>query len=283
MHRHALTAETQMKAEWRDHVDALLEHTNAILRLSQDIFDRRIEYTASDKTELMILGYASRQDGHLSAVQDLVRGGHHSDATLIARTMFEGAAQLTWALSNFPERPEMWFWYGIVEDWRQVQANRARGIEIEAEQQSALDEAMKDRGEDYLTVKTRKKLEKGESVHADPYRRKWLELDLASICHQLDESWVNYYNQIYRTFSDWVHWSPRSLFLNVEFENGNATALRKEDPHSAAVALKVGEFALYRMLRILNWKFDLGIEEELETHHDAFSAEANKVLPLPFG
>ena len=48
-----------MKAEWRDHVDALLEHTNAILRLSQDIFDRRIEYTASDKTELMILGYAA--------------------------------------------------------------------------------------------------------------------------------------------------------------------------------------------------------------------------------
>jgi hypothetical protein len=271
-----------MKAEWRHHLDELLVHTDAILRLSHDLYERKIEYTADDKAELMVLGFASRQDGHLRAIQDLVRCGHHSDATLVARTAFEGAAQLTWAVGESPNRPETWFWYGIIEDWRQTKVNRARGIELSAEQQAVLDEALREWGDRYLTDKARKRVENGQPPIADPYRRKWADLDLASICRELDASWSAYYNHIYRTFSDWVHWSPRSLFLNVEFENGNATGFRKEDPHSAAIALKVGEFALFQTLRILDWKFGLKIDKQIMALHDKFTLEANKVLPPPF-
>lgn len=98
-----------MNADWQAHIDALLSHVDALIHLGSDCIDKGIQYTKDDKTELMVLGYSSRQVLHLEAVQSLVTAGHHSDATLIARTMFEGAAQLTWALTSIPDRPDLWF------------------------------------------------------------------------------------------------------------------------------------------------------------------------------
>jgi hypothetical protein len=271
-----------MNAEWQTHINALLGHTEAMLQVSQDLFDRKVKYTDGDKTELMVLAFSSRQESHLHAIQDLVWAGHHCDATLIARTMFEGAAQLTWAMSNTPERPELWFWYGIIEDWRQSESNRKNGISLADEKRSTITDVLRQRGDQYYSTKALKKQEEGRPIPADPYRRTWLALDLAALCRELDASWVHYYDEIYRPFSDTLHWSPRSIFLSVEFDDGKPTGYRREDPHSAAVALKVGEFAFFQTLRLLNLKFDLDLDAQLLTLFDNFNIEANRVLPSPF-
>lgn len=156
------------------------------------------------------------------------------------------------------------------------------GEEITVEQRAKLDEALETWGEQYYKDSARNRIERGESPPVDPYRTKWLDLDLSSVCRQLDKSWTVYYDQIYRPFSGRVHWTARSLFLNVEFKDGHAKRLRTEDPHSAAVALKVGEFALFQSLLLLDWRFGLEIGEQLTTLYDEFTVEANKILARPF-
>ena len=64
----------------------------------------------------MVSAYAGKQTEHLQSVRTLVIAGLHRDATLTARTMAEGTAQLRWAVDRYPDGTDEWFWYGISED-----------------------------------------------------------------------------------------------------------------------------------------------------------------------
>ncbi len=85
-----------------------------------------------------------------------------------------------------------------------------------------------------------------------------------------------FYDSIYRTYSDIAHWSARSLFLNVNFDQGAPTGYNFFDKHSAANSLKVGHFSAHQTFRFLSWKFSLGLEDDLNFLHDQFELEANK-------
>lgn len=265
-----------MSIDWQSYIGSLTKHTSALLRLSKDIFYKKVPYTDGDHTDLMLLGYSSRQDGHLRAIETLVKNGHDSDTTLIARTMFEGCAQLAWAMLEVPERPRLWFRYGLIEDWRQAKRNQASGMEGAAEVISTAELEISQWESDYYSNATLIRIKDGKAIPADPFRRNWLSQDFASLCQEL--GWTIQYDSIYRTYSDIIHWSARSLFLNVDFEEGKATGYRLTDPHSASNALKIGHFSLHKTLGLLNLRLELGLGERLEALNYQFLTDANRIV-----
>ena len=87
----------------------------------------QIRTNPAARVDQMIISYLAAQFEHMRSVLQLESAGQHRDAWLIARTMIEGYAQLSWALSNDSGvRVEEWFWFSAVEDWRQQRSMRPR-------------------------------------------------------------------------------------------------------------------------------------------------------------
>ena len=90
--------------------------------------------TAEGRAGLMAVGLVSKQREHLRSIRVLMDADQHRDAWLLARTMVEGLARLSWAHRNQPAGPDEWFWFGVVEDWRQLKENMDNGIAVDPEE-----------------------------------------------------------------------------------------------------------------------------------------------------
>jgi hypothetical protein len=216
---------------------------------------------ASARAGYMAMAYVAKQDEHLQSVRVLVSAGQHRDAWLITRTMMEGCAQLVWAHQNQPEGPDEWFWYGVIEDWRQLQKNMADGGTSHADLESVAQEYLAKYGELYYSDYARKKAAAGKSLPADPYRHKWKQGDAASVFRNVE--WPEIYEGFYRTTSGWLHWSPRQVRLAV-VDDGDTFRHQTQDPSRAAQALAAGMASLHRSLEVLNNHFELGLAIELD-------------------
>lgn len=204
----------------------------------------------------MAISYASKQNEHMRSVRVLVKAGQHRDAYLIVRTMVEGMIQLRWALNNFPDRPETWFRYGCIEDWRELEKQRLDGKVVDPELDAIAQQQVAKYGAKY---KDRRK-GKGETASSDPYRDKWSDQSAWSMFNQMQARQL--YDGIYRDASAWVHWSPRSIYL-ARVELGDRARYELDDPRRAAVALAAGAMSLLATLQLLNWYFKLGHDVSL--------------------
>lgn len=220
------------------------------------------EASARSRYGFMILAFISKQDEHLRSVMTLIEHGHHRDATLIARAMSEGLAQLLWAShdKNRPEKPDLWFRYAIVEDWRQVQRKKADGVPVDPEEERLANRLIREWGPDYYSVKAKKKLAAGKALPADPYRRQWHDANVADIFGAVKG--MGLYDHFYRPSSDWSHSSPRSILLGIDL-TGEGFRYRQDDSLAAARALTAGIPALLQPLELLNNHFQLGLDTEL--------------------
>lgn len=233
-------------------------------------FHRIIPIYIDDSSEhhagFMALSYVSKQEEHLQSLRVLVRAGQHRDAWLIARTMIEGLAQLKWAYNNQPQGPDEWFWYGAVEDWRQLQKNKSEGLadpDTEVLNQQLLDQY----GSSYYTSKAAEKAKADNPLPKDPYRRSWNRLDVATIFRQLEGEAI--YETVYKEASGWVHWSPRSIHFALT-NAGVPAGYTKDDPSRAVQALAAGVLSLLQSLEILNNHFEVGVEGELTSLFQSF-------------
>lgn len=225
-----------------------------------------IDHGSEEHAGFMALAYVSKQQEHLQSLLVLVSAGQHRDAWLIARTMIEGLAQLRWAHANQPHGPDEWFWYGVVEDWRQLQKNKGNGLDDPATEAFA-DKLLDQYGSNYYTPKATRKADASQPLPRDPYRRRWNQLDAAAIFSHIEGS--DLYETIFRVASDWVHWSPRSMFLAITDE-GETQKYTKGDPARAAQALAAGILSLLQSLEILDSHFQIGIDDKVAEIFERF-------------
>ena len=172
-------------------------------------------------------------------------------------------------VSNLAERSKMWIDYGLIEDWRQLVENVSSGLpnaEAKLEEAQSVIDRM---GNKYLSKRARDKSKSGRSIGSDPYRREWLPIDFGSVCREL--GWTEIYDQAYRMTSDAIHWSPRTLFLQVEFVDDAPTGFRHNDTHSALNSLFIGYWAFDKLIRCVSAKFQLEREQEIDSLLGSFN------------
>jgi hypothetical protein len=174
--------------------------------------------------------------------------------------MIEGLAQLRWAFDNLPDGPDQWFWYVVIEEWRQLKKNKVNGLVVDSEIEDVCQQLLDRYGSNYYTPKAAEKAATGNSLPADPYRRKWISLDAATVFNKIQGS--DLYEAVYRTASDWVHWSPRSMHLAIA-EEGEIQKHEVDDPARAAQALAVGALSVLQSLEIVNDNFQLEFDAEV--------------------
>lgn len=235
-----------------------------------------LEHNATARAGYMALSYVGKQDEHLQSLRMLIHAGQHRDAWLIARTMTEGLAQLLWAYGHQPEGPDEWYWYEVVEDWRQMQTNKRNGVLVEPETEAAAGRLLSQFGTDYYSSRAKKSIAEGKALPADPYRHKWTDLDAASIFSQVRGARL--YETIYRRASDWAHWSPRSISLGFT-DDGDIKKFVLRDPRRAAQALAAGVLSLLQSLETVNNHFKIGIEGELAIISEELEKVLDRVVP----
>lgn len=219
-----------------------------------------IENDPDARARLMAIAFASKQDEHLRTVRALVQIGQHRDALIIARTMAEGLAQLLWAYNHRPQGPDEWFLYGVIEDWRQHEAKRSAGETVDPADDALAQRLLGQHGPDYYSAETHRRLKEGKALQADPYRRQWNHVDVASMLNSVNGK--DLYETVYRNASGLVHWSPRALLLAID-DRGKAQTYTTDDPASAAIAVTIGIQSLLQTLEVVNLHFGLGIDGDL--------------------
>lgn len=231
-------------------------------------FDPKIPHNPMNSADMMALSYTTKQIEHMDSVLMLVRGRAHRDPCLVSRSMLEGLAQLQWAFHQVPERTDLWFWYGIIEDWRQLRRNQERGWPVDAEDQRRCDELVNEHGPRYYNAKAKARLDKAMAdgtepvLPVDPYRRAWNELDIRSMMDQIGA--LALYDSMYRHASSWIHWNPQSLFRAVnQVSESVVDGFTQTDWVSAVFAMQSACRSLGQSLAVLDEHFDLGLTDVL--------------------
>lgn len=209
----------------------------------------------------MVVTFALKQRAHLRAVRLLVIAGLTGDATIIVRTMSEGLAQLLWAYRSLPEGPKMWFWYGIVLDWRHLHESVASGLPVEPATLSSVDALVAEHGYRFLTKVAQKCQEMEQPLPADPYRNRWHAPTMETIFESVGGETM--YRTVYRPVSERVHWNPREMFRSLDRDVDGRSGYVMDDASSGLSALLFGLQSLLQCMEVADDHFNLNLTAEL--------------------
>lgn len=237
------------------HLQSLIE------QLAPQIAARRLSSAdvQQDPWKVMLTSFAVKQLEHARSVERLQ---YTSDAGLIARSMLEGTALLTYVNSDPTQRDERarrWMEFDAVRTLRE--ARRRAAIESgkddspvweerRAETQKQIDEAQKELGrygQKFLTDKARKAREEGRELPDDPYVPRWHEDTITDIFRKhrngaslfLWEAFSQLHHFDARMFARSVQGTGDDLSFDLRRPESRATAV-----HCAANALQVVEVFL---------------------------------------
>ncbi len=237
--------------------------------LVTEVFRPRIPYEHLNGADMMALTFVTKQREHLRSVQTLLATGAHRDALLIARTMFEGMVILLWAFRGKPERTDLWFWYGVILDWRQLRKKEEAGIPVDAQDWAKLKPYLDKHGPNYYRDKVRDRIREAErngttyELPADPWRNKWNTADVASMLTEVGSRDV--YDPMYGHPSEWIHWGSRGIMRAMQPTDWGTAGFAEEDWRAVALALHTGCQSLLQSLEVLDGHFSLGLAQHLET------------------
>lgn len=213
------------------------------------------------RLDQMVISYLAAQHEHMRSVIQLESAGQHRDAWLIARTMIEGYAQLTWALTDDSGvRVEEWFWFSAVEDWRQLKVNEAKGRQVTPQEWQLADALLGQYGETYFTKNAKDARDAGQPLPADPYRSQWHRCQIRQMFEAIGS--LRLYQSVYDSASEWAHWNPRALFHSLGPQAPFSTST--DDPRRAAQALLSGLAAYLETVRLVVRQFGSGDEQLVE-------------------
>jgi len=191
-----------------------------------------------DAVALMAQCFTRKEAAHLRSILALVRAGQYRDAVLIARSMIEGVALLTWAAREPSTRPALWRKFAWIEDWRLMQEQVRSGELLGPLERNTVEEQVLKFGDHFFSRAAQDALRAGASLPADPYWPYWHEgKSVAKIFQELRG--VPLYQSVYGATSRWIHWSPRGLGASTggdgDHPDGEAGV-----PECAAAALAAG-------------------------------------------
>jgi len=238
-----------------------------------------------DALALMALCFTRKEAEHLRSILALVRAAQYRDALLIARSMIEGVALLTWAAREPSTRPALWRTFVWIEDWRCMQQQARSGDLLDPLERNIVEEQVLRCGEPFLSRAAQDALRAGASLPADPYWPHWHEgKSVARIFQELRD--VPLYLYVYSATSRWIHWSPRGLGASPggdgDHPDGEAGA-----PEYAAAALAAGFQTALNTAARLDAHLHLGFAGRLSDLRDEYvrrlSGEGFDALRMAIG
>jgi hypothetical protein len=219
-----------------------------------EVLGSRVHIETDNGAQVMALSFATKQHEHLRSVRVLINAGLHRDALLIGRTMLEGLTRLLWAFNNAPERTELWFWYGVILDWRQTLKNEAEGVPSNPAVKAELRTYVDRHGPKYL------KRDASETPE-DPWKSNWTSVQIKEMFKEV--GFEPMYQGVYGESSEWIHWGPRSIIRAMEPADWGMSGFTQEDWAAALRALGIGCFSLVTSLQVLDRHLSLGRTEQL--------------------
>ncbi len=177
-----------------------------LVRISDEILEKHIPYNEDNSADKMVLSFTQKQLEHFRSLRILIDAEAHRDSALIARAMLEGYGRLQWALADQPKRTELWKWYGLILDWRQVQANENHGFTYTDKQKVEIGALMAQHGEDYIKDKLQKKQAAAKEagvvkpLPADPWAYDWTNVSVRSMFESFGA--LEMYDGMYRSMSE---------------------------------------------------------------------------------
>lgn len=234
----------------RHWVKKLLDLANEILA--------NVQYFEEDHLGFMALCFLSKQIDHLQSIVTLIPS---RDAILIARSMIEGLCQLLWAAREPAALPLQWRAFAWVHDWRVMQTEIARGRPVASERRAAIEDALREYGDQFLTKKAREARKQGAPFSSDPYHDNWrCGRQLRQICESVGGAEL--YRRLYEPFSDWHHWGVGGLG-KVIARQGNRVAYSSLSPTDSAAALACGFQCLEQTVELTDRHLSLGLASKI--------------------
>lgn len=207
-----------------------------------------VRYGTTDDFAFMALCFLHKQIDHTVS---LARLGPLKDTVIIARSMFEGLAQLLWAAQEISTRPARWRAFAVVESWRGLPRLRAGGFEPTPEMMKQLNEALQEIEPLVLTAKAKEAKHRGLPLPADPYHRNWRAgTTLTDICDEVEAADLR--DNFYSRYSSWAHWSADAFEDRL---SGTERGVQYGPPESFAFAASAAALAIQCLLQAAHLAF----------------------------
>jgi hypothetical protein len=243
------------KAE-RD-LPGLRQWVNRLLALADEIL-ANVQYSEEDHLGFMALCFLSKQIDHMQSIDTLIPS---RDAILVARSMIEGLCQLLWAAREPTTLPLQWRTFVWVHDWRVMQAKVAQGETVEPERRTAIENALQQYGNPFLTKKARIARTQGTPLPSDPYHENWrCGRQLRQICESVGGA--DLYQMVYQSFSDWHHWGVGGLGAAI-VRHGKRVVYSSLSPTDAAAALACGFQCLLQTAELTDKHLRIGLASKI--------------------
>jgi hypothetical protein len=231
------------------------------LALCNGIIDNA-RYSESDHMAFMSLCFLCKQINHAKSVLALIP---NIDAILISRSMLEGLSQLLWAANEPNVRPLRWRQFAWVHDWRLMQA---ADVAVDPEQRVIIQDALKEFGNQFLTPKAKKSLDKGETVPADPYYKNWrIGCQISQIFETVKGE--DLYYSFYEPFSDWHHWGAGG-FGKVISRHDDRIVYSSLSSTDAATVIATAIQCLIQTIKFVDEHLDLGLTSKISEVYDGY-------------
>ena len=215
---------------------------------------RRIRYRSEDTFGLMALCYVSKQLDHARSLGRLLEDPPSRDASVIARSMLEGASYLQWGVLEKVDRAEQWLEFTAVEEWRRLRDADLIGLEVTPEERLSIEEAIKNHGDRFLTKDAKKKKNQRKSLPGNPYIPSWIGMSFGTVVEKTKSEDLRI---IYSLMSHSVHWGPGSVRSYLIPKNGDTLEYRAISFPDAASAGGWGIICLLQTAGIAAEHFEL--------------------------
>jgi hypothetical protein len=118
----------------------LRQYVSDLVALAERGFASPIAFDTENHLAFMALAFAGKQVVHARSILTLEGS---MDATLVARSMFEGLSQLLWAAQSPDDRPLRWRTFAFVRDWRQMRKKRAQRVGVSEDRNEFIEDGLK--------------------------------------------------------------------------------------------------------------------------------------------
>lgn len=223
--------------------------------LTIDMSGKQIHFDEYDHFAFMSLSFLSAQIEHTGSLLVLIKNQEYRDATLIARCMIEGLAQLVWARSDAQERGRRWRAFSYVTDWRKARRLLAIGKGVDDGQHQQIETAIKTLGDEFLTRKAANAKREGKPLPDDPYCENWTGHPISKLLEKVGAEVL--YKTHYKSFSAWHHWSPEGIGPTIK-RSGAHVEFRSPSVDEAVRSLVVAFQCLFQTADMVNQHLALG-------------------------
>lgn len=244
----------------------LRQWVDRLLTLAHEMTDN-VRHSENDHLAFMAVCFLVKQIDHTRSILALIPS---RDVILIARSMIEGLCQLLWAARDPDVLPFRWRAFAWVHDWRVMQAKIATGEPADPERRAAIEVAVRTYGDQFLTTKARKALDKSASPSADPYHKDWrIGRGIRQICESVGGG--DLYRKLYAPFSDWQHWGAGG-FGKTMVRQGDRIVYSSLSPTDAVTALATAFQCLFQTVELVDEHLGIGLTSKISELRDGYIA-----------